>query len=161
MLKGSVLFFTYLITLFYLKKNLTPKKHMYMVFILISLIVIGASNIKETPSKCNTSIIKINQSLSWEIYLSLYHSFSSASCLSMKKRYCRSIRFEWKMQSFGKEYGGSWSPLLFCWLFHKLRRRLRVMLWDLAFWYAITGSYWRLWFWLDYVLGRLITLECL
>ena len=45
MLKGSVIFFTYIITLFYLKKTLSLKKHLYMLVILGSLALIGASNV--------------------------------------------------------------------------------------------------------------------
>lgn len=44
MLKGSVIFFTYLITLFYLKRSIPLKNHMYMVAILGSLALIGLSN---------------------------------------------------------------------------------------------------------------------
>jgi hypothetical protein len=44
MLKGSVLLFTYLITIFYVGKKFTMEKHLYMVVILLSLAVIGTSN---------------------------------------------------------------------------------------------------------------------
>ncbi len=46
MLKGSVIFFTYIITLFYLKKNLPLKKHLLMLVILAALFLIGSSNIE-------------------------------------------------------------------------------------------------------------------
>ena len=45
MLKGSVIFFTYIITLFYLKRTLPLKKHVYMLAILGSLVAIGMSNV--------------------------------------------------------------------------------------------------------------------
>jgi len=46
MLKGSVIFFTYLITIFYLGKSLSTKKHILMVIILSSLFLIGFSNLE-------------------------------------------------------------------------------------------------------------------
>lgn len=55
MLKGSVIVFTYLITLFYLKRSLSTRKHIYMGVIIASLLAIGTSNIdnQEIPShKC-------------------------------------------------------------------------------------------------------------
>jgi hypothetical protein len=45
MLKGSVIFFTYIITVFYLKKHLPLKKHLLMLIILAALFLIGSSNI--------------------------------------------------------------------------------------------------------------------
>lgn len=54
MLKGSVIFFTYIITLFYLKKQLSLKKHLYMLVILASLALIGISNLNShVPNKCS------------------------------------------------------------------------------------------------------------
>jgi len=53
MLKGSVIFFTYIITLFYLKRKLTLKKHLFMMVILGSLTLIGISNVAgHTVNKC-------------------------------------------------------------------------------------------------------------
>jgi hypothetical protein len=53
MLKGSVLFFTYIITIFYLKRKLPLKKHLYMIVILGSLALIGVSNVNaHNNAKC-------------------------------------------------------------------------------------------------------------
>lgn len=53
MLKGSVLFFTYIITIFYLKRKLPLKKHLLMIVILASLTLIGVSNINShNNAKC-------------------------------------------------------------------------------------------------------------
>ena len=57
MLKGSVLFFTYLITLFYLKQNLSIRKHLYMLAILVSLTLIGISNLSNSNPKCKYQYI--------------------------------------------------------------------------------------------------------
>ncbi len=57
MLKGSVVFFTYLITLFYLNKKLSLKKHGWMIVILLSLILIGTCNMEDKDSKCIELII--------------------------------------------------------------------------------------------------------
>lgn len=45
MLKGSVIFFTYLISIIYLKKSLSLQKHLLMVIILLSLFLIASSNL--------------------------------------------------------------------------------------------------------------------
>ena len=53
MLKGSVIFFTYMITIFYLKRSLPWSKHMYMLAILGSLAMIGSSNVSaDKVNKC-------------------------------------------------------------------------------------------------------------
>lgn len=57
MLKGSVIFFTYIITLFYLKRSLSVKKHLFMLLILSSLTLIGVSNVTgHTANRCKTSV---------------------------------------------------------------------------------------------------------
>jgi drug/metabolite transporter (DMT)-like permease len=77
MLKGSVLFFTYLITLFYLKRTLTVRKHLFMGLILLSLTIIGSANLKDSTSKCNHPTTQSNP-----IRCSAMRSSSSRSCSS-------------------------------------------------------------------------------
>jgi len=88
MLKGSVLFFTYLITIFYLKRSLSVIKHISMVAILGSLTLIGYSNVSQTEtSKCKCNDIQLSQIHSSAIYLLFFHSFCSALCSYTSKKY--------------------------------------------------------------------------
>jgi len=57
MLKGSVIFFTYLISIFYLKRSLTWRKHFYMFTILVALVLIGSCNIDKVNQKCINLVI--------------------------------------------------------------------------------------------------------
>lgn len=78
MLKGSVIFFTYIITLFYLKKTLSLKKHLYMLVILGSLALIGASNVSsDSRNKCTSMMIQSRKILCWEMFLLFFRSFCS------------------------------------------------------------------------------------
>jgi hypothetical protein len=66
MLKGSVIFFTYLITLFYLKRRLSLRKHIYMAVILGSLALIGLSNVTPlAPTKCRHPASQTSRARSW------------------------------------------------------------------------------------------------
>jgi hypothetical protein len=78
MLKGSVLFFTYLITLFYLKRALSFKKHLYMLVILVALGVIGSANLAESSSKCRFGLIQLNHGRYLGMGSSSFRSFYSA-----------------------------------------------------------------------------------
>ena len=51
MLKGSVLFFTYLISIMWSKRKLSLKQHLWMIAIVGSLLLIGYSNIPNSNTK--------------------------------------------------------------------------------------------------------------
>jgi len=52
MLKGSALFFTYLITVSFGLKKLKILQHIWMIVIVLSLGMIGYSNISSADEKC-------------------------------------------------------------------------------------------------------------
>ena len=56
MLKGSALFFTYIFTLAFTKKRLRLNQHLWMISIVLSLGLIGYSNIGSTHEKCSLAL---------------------------------------------------------------------------------------------------------
>lgn len=72
MLKGSALFFTYLITIGFGSKKLKKIQHFWMFSILLSLGMIGYSNISTAHNRCKKNIyFSLIKSSAWKLFNNL------------------------------------------------------------------------------------------